>query len=154
MSLFSVLLFLHLFGAMAGIGPTFVFGRIASKGAGTTHSLFATCVVRLLTGRTAIPLSALVLLSGIGLIVERGYDLLGTGWLLLSLVLFAGSFTYSMVIQDPTLGRIIDLGQSEDPLESARAEEIARLRTRIRRGGVYLRTSATVILALMVFKPF
>ena len=154
MNLFNVLLFLHIFGAMAGIGPTFVFGKIAAKGAGTTHSLFATRVVRLLTGRTAIPLSAIVLLSGIGLIVERGYNLLATPWLLLSLILFAGSFTYSVVIQNPTLGRIIELGQGEDPLNSADADEVARLRARIRRGGIYLRTSATVILALMVFKPF
>ena len=70
-----MLLFLHLFGAMAGIGPTFVFGRISRQGAGTEHSLFATRVVRLLTSTTAIPLSALVLLSGIGLMVVQGYAL-------------------------------------------------------------------------------
>ena len=139
---------------MAGIGPTFVFGKITAKGAGTTHSLFATRVVRLLTGRTAIPLSAIVLLSGIGLMVERSYALLDTPWLLLSIIMFAGSFTYSVAIQNPTLGQIIELGQGEDPLKTADDDEIARLRRRVRRGGIYLRTSATVILALMVFKPF
>ena len=154
MNLFSVLLFIHILGAMAGIGPTFVFGKIAAEGAGTTHTMFATRVVRLLTGRTAIPLSAVVLLSGIGLMMERSYPLLDTLWLLVSIVLFAGSFTYSITVQNPTLGRIIELVQSEEDPDAARADEIARLRTRIRRGGIYLRASATVILALMVLKPF
>ena len=86
--------------------------------------------------------------------VERSYPLLDTLWLLVSIVLFAGSFTYSIRVQNPTLGRIIDLVQSEEHPDAAQADEVARLRTRIRRGGIYLRASATVILALMVLKPF
>lgn len=154
MDLFGLLLFLHLFGAMAGIGPTFVFGRIARKGAGTDHGLFATRVVRLLTSTTAIPLSALVLVSGIGLMVERGYALFDRMWLLVSIILFAGSFTYSITVQNPTLARIIEHTREGTQPTGEGAAEIARLRTRVRRGGIYLRVTATVILALMIFKPF
>ena len=111
-----MLLFLHLFGAMAGIGPTFVFGRISRQGAGTEHSLFATRVVRLLTSTTAIPLSALVLLSGVGLMVVQGYALFDRMWLLVSIILFAGSFTYSVTVQNPTLARVIEAtGDGEQP---------------------------------------
>ena len=153
MDLFGILLFLHLFGAMAGIGPTFVFGRISKRGAGTEHSLFATRVVRLLTSTTAIPLSALVLLSGIALMVVRGYALFDRMWLLVSLILFAGSFTYSVTVQTPPLARIIESAQAGEPTRE-KAAEIVRLRTRIRQGGIYLRATATVILVLMIFKPF
>ncbi len=154
MDLFALFLFLHLFGAMAGIGPTFVFGRIARKGAGTDHSLFATRVVRLLTSTTAIPLSALVLVSGIGLMVEQGYGLFDRLWLLVSIVLFAGSFTYSITVQNPTLARVIEQTREDRQPTGEVAAEIARLRTKVRRGGIYLRVTATVILALMIFKPF
>ena len=154
MDLFGLFLFLHLFGAMAGIGPTFVFGRISRRGAGTDHSLFATRVVRLLTSTTAIPLSALVLMSGVGLMVERGYALFDRMWLLISIILFAGTFTYSVTVQNPTLARIIDSTKEGKQPTEEEAAEIARLRTRIRRGGIYLRSTATVILALMIFKPF
>ena len=154
MDLFGVFLFLHLFGAMAGIGPTFVFGRISRQGAGTEHSLFATRVVRLLTSTTAIPLSALVLVSGIGLMVVRGYALFDRMWLLVSIILFAGSFTYSITVQNPTLARVIEATRGGEQPTGEAAAEIARLRIRIRRGGIYLRATATVILVLMIFKPF
>ena len=154
MDLFGVLLFLHLFGAMAGIGPTFVFGRISKQGAGTEHSDFATRVVRLLTGTTAIPLSALVLVSGIGLMVVQGYGLFDRMWLLVSVILFSASFTYSITVQNPTLARVIEATRDGEQPTGEKAAEVRRLRTRIRRGGIYLRTTATVILALMIFKPF
>ena len=154
MDLFGILLFLHLFGAMAGIGPTFVFGRISRQGAGTEHSLFATRVVRLLTGTTAIPLSALVLVSGIGLMVVQGYGLFDRMWLLVSIILFAASFTYSVTVQNPTLARVIEGVRDGEQPAGEKAAEVRRLRTRIRRGGIYLRATATVILALMIFKPF
>ncbi len=149
-----MLLFLHLFGAMVGIGPTFVFGKISKQGAGAEHSLFATRVVRLLTSTTAIPLSALVLLSGVGLMVVQGYGLFDRMWLLVSIILFAGSFTYSVTVQNPTLARVIRVAQGGEQPAAEREAELKRLRTRIRRGGVYLRSTATVILALMILKPF
>ena len=154
MDLFGVLLFLHLFGAVAGIGPTFVFGRISRQGAGSEHSLFATRVVRLLTSTTAIPLSALVLLSGVGLMVVQGHGLFDRMWLLVSIILFAASFTYSVTVQNPTLARVIEATRGGYQPTGEKAAEVRRLRTRIRRGGVYLRATATVILALMIFKPF
>ena len=149
-----MLLFLHLFGAMVGIGPTFVFGRISRQGAGTEHSLFATRVVRLLTSTTAIPLSALVLLSGIGLMMVQGYALFDRMWLLVSIILFAGSFTYSVTVQNPTLARVIEATRDGEQPTAEEAAALRRLRTRIRRGGIYLRSTATVILVLMIFKPF
>ena len=154
MDLFGILLFLHLFGAMAGIGPTFVFGRISKQGAGTKYSLFATRVVRLLTSTTAIPLSALVLASGIGLMVVQGYALFDRMWLLVSIVLFVGSFTYSVTVQNPTLARVIEATRGGEQPVGEQAAEVMLLRKRIRRGGIYLRATATVILALMIFKPF
>ena len=75
-------------------------------------------------------------------------------WLLVSIILFAGSFTYSVTVQNPTLARVIEATRDGEQPTAEEAAALRRLRTRIRRGGIYLRSTATVILVLMIFKPF
>jgi hypothetical protein len=155
MDLFKVLLFLHLFGAIVGIGPTFAFGRIIILGSTSAgHGPFATRVVHALTRRMAIPLAAIVLFSGFGMILEVPYDVFAAGWLLVSIILFLGGFGYSIVVQNPTLARIITLNGELAKAGGEPSAELLRLRRRAAHGGIYLRTSATLILILMVFKPF
>jgi uncharacterized membrane protein len=155
MSLFQVLLFLHILGAIAGIGPTLVFGRITRLGAEhPEHGSFATRIVHDLTRRIAIPLSALVLVTGFWMTFEAGYDLFATGWLATSIVLFLGAFGYSVLVQKPTVARILGLLDGPGTPGHSRQAELARLRRRARRGGIYLRSSALLIIVLMVLKPF
>lgn len=154
-ALFPVLLFLHLFGVVAGIGPTFAFSRITATGRGEpVPGSFTVKVVRAITTSLTIPLAVLVLLTGIAMLLILGYDVFATRWLLGSIVVFLASFGYSITVQNRDLVRIIDLASLSAPLLPRAEEELARRRRRARIGGVFMRVAAATILFLMVLKPF
>ncbi len=154
--LIPLLLLIHLAGVMVGLGPTFVFARITATAARQPeHARFASRLVQDLSSKWAHPIAGVVLVSGLLLVWSIGYDLLATGWLLLSLVLFVPSFLYAAVVQNPDIGRVLALTDGGPPEPgSPAAAELARRRVRIRRGGLYMRATALIILVLMVLKPF
>jgi hypothetical protein len=150
------LLFLHLLGAIAGIGPTFAFSRITAMGrTEPVHSTFAVGVVRSIQERLTVPLALLTLGSGLAMIHILRYDLTQALWLSLSIVLFVSSFLYALLVQNRDLMRVIELA-SAGPLAagSPDALELATRRTRLRWGGLFMRVAAVVILLLMIVKPF
>jgi hypothetical protein len=154
--LLPYLLFLHLVGAIAGIGPTFAFARITALGrTEPLHSSFAVGVVRSIQERLTVPLAILTLGSGLAMLVILRYDLARTGWLSVSIVLFLSSFFYALFVQNRDLIRVIEIA-SDGPhaLGSGAAVELARRRARLRWGGIFMRVSALVILFLMIVKPF
>lgn len=153
--LLPVLLFLHLLGVVAGIGPTFAFARITAAGRGDpAHGAFAVKVVRAITLSLTVPLAALVLLTGLAMLVILRYDVLATPWMLASIALFLASFGYATTVQNRDLVRIIELASSAAPLGTGETAELARRRLRARYGGLFMRISAGTILFLMVLKPF
>lgn len=154
--LLPFLLFLHLIGVMVGLGPTFVFARITGAAAREpAHMRFASTVVRSIASEWSHPLAGLVFLSGLAMILVIGLDVFARGWLALSIVLFVPSYLYASLVQNRDIGRVLEL-TADGPPEPASAEatEMARRRVRIRRGGLYMRATALVILFLMVVKPF
>lgn len=152
--LLPMLMFLHLLGVVAGIGPTFAFARITATGRGDPVAGSITVkVVRTITTSLTIPLAALVLVTGLAMLLILRYDVLGTPWLLASIGLFVASFGYSISVQNRDLRRIIDLASPGARTGPAEAAELARRRRRIRYGGLFMRISAAVILFLMVVKP-
>lgn len=154
--LFPWLLFLHITGVMVGLGPTFVFARITGAGARQpAHMRFASTVVRSISSEWSHPLAGLVLLTGIGMILVTGYNLVATRWLLLSIALFVPSYLYAALVQNRDIGRILSLTEAgPPPPDSPEGQEVSRRRIRIRRGGLYMRATALTILFLMVMKPF
>jgi hypothetical protein len=153
-ALFPALLFLHLLGVVAGIGPTFAFSRITATGRGEpVPGYFTTKVVRAITTSLTIPLAALVLVTGIAKLLILGYDVFATPWLLASIVVFLASFGYATTVQNRDLARIIDLASLTPPLLPRLVEELARRRRRVRNGGLFMRLGAATILFLMVVKP-
>lgn len=152
--LFRLFFFLHIVGVMIGLGPTFAFSRLARLGREEPeHALFALRVTQALTRGLVIPLAALVFLSGAGMILAMRIDLLATGWLLTSVVLFTAAFSWSVFGQNRALARVLSLSVAGGAAATA-AAELRPLRARLRYGGIYLRVSAVAILLLMVFKPF
>jgi uncharacterized membrane protein len=150
-----LLLFLHLLGAVAGIGPTFAFARISALGrTEPVHSTFAVSVVRSIQRYLTIPLAALTLVTGVAMLAILRYDLLRTGWLLVSILLFLSSFGYAILVQNRDLLRVIEVTSSGSPSPETVLADLARRRKRIRYGGLYMRASALAILFLMVLKPF
>ena len=111
---------------------------------------------RTLATRWTHPMAFIVLLSGFGLIWVRGYDLLATGWLLVSVIIFVISFLYATFIQNHDLARTLELIEKGPPDTLAEEEriELVGLRKRIRYGGIFMRTIVVVVLFLMIFKPF
>lgn len=153
--LFPLFLFLHLLGVMVGLGPTFVFSRMMSTAAKEpAHIRFTSKLVRSISSGWSHPLAGLVLLSGFGMIWSISYPVLQTPWLVLSIVLFIPSWLYAALVQNRDIGRVLELTANGPPaLDSAEGREVARRRVRIRRGGIYMRLTALVILFLMVMKP-
>jgi hypothetical protein len=150
------LLFLHLLGAIAGIGPTFAFARITALGrTEPVHSIFAVGVVRSIQQRLTVPLALLTLGSGIAMISILRYDLTRALWLSVSIVLFVTSFLYALLVQNRDLVRVIDLATGgPPPPESPATQELAHRRWRLKWGGRFMRVAAVVILFLMILKPF
>jgi uncharacterized membrane protein len=152
--LLPILLFLHLLGAVAGIGPTFAFARISGAGrADPAHGTFATRVIRAIQGGLTVPLAALTLGTGFAMLAILGYDLGRTPWLLGSILLFLSSFGYAILVQNRDLYRIIEITSRPGAPVAREAAALARARKRARWGGLYMRVAVVVILFLMVFKP-
>lgn len=152
--LVPLLLFLHLLGVLAGIGPTFAFASITEAGRrDPAHAAFATAVVRTIQERLTVPLALVTFGSGVGLLVALGYDLGRTPWLLVSILLFLSSFGWAVLVQNRDLLRL--LRAAADPVGRTPAElaALARARRRLRWGGRYMRIAAITILLLMITKP-
>lgn len=155
-SAYGWLLLVHIGSALIGLGPSFVYGRItqAAASAGPGQMPFAVRLTRELSTRWTHPLAALVLLSGFGLVWTMHYDVLATPWLLVSVVLFLASFFYATFVQNRDTLRSVELIMIGMPnLTEDERTEAARLRKRIRWGGLFMRIVVVIVLFLMVMKP-
>jgi hypothetical protein len=151
--LFPWFLFLHLAAVIVGLGPSFVFSRLAATGRREPgQGTFAARLVHAVSTGMVTPLAAVVFLSGLGIIWSARIDLLANKWLLVAMALFLLNLGYAMFVQNPTLARLIQM--SADPPTEDPPPELAVLRRRVAWGGIYLRASILFILFLMVFKPF
>ncbi|MFN8518526.1 MAG: DUF2269 family protein [Chloroflexota bacterium] len=155
-SAYGWLLLVHIGAGLVGLGPSFVYGRItqAAASAGPGQMPFAVRLTRELSTRWTHPLAAIVLLSGLGLVWTMHYDILRTPWLLVSTALFLASFLYATFIQNRDTMRSLELIMVGLPnLSDEQRAEAARLRRRIRWGGLFMRVVVLVVLFLMVMKP-
>ena len=150
---YRIFLFVHILSAIVGLGPTFVYGSIVGMGRNEEpHARFATGVVHRLAMRMAIPLSAMIFLTGLGMIWALDRNPFQTTWLLVAMGLFIFGFTYSATVQNRQRREILMIAGGEDFDPSHPPPRFAVLGRRISWGGRYLRASATVILYLMIFK--
>lgn len=154
---FFWLLFIHVGAAIIGLGPSFIYARIGGAAAKEpAHALFAMRLSRALATRWTHPLAFVVLASGFALVWYSGWDVLSTGWLLTSIVLFLASFLYATFVQNRDLSRALELIERGPPdtLAAAERAELATIRRRIRYGGIFMRSIVVVVLFLMITKPF
>ena len=153
---FFWLLFIHVGAAIIGLGPSFVYARIGGAALKEpAHALFAMRLARGLTTRWTHPLAFVVLASGFALVWYAGYDVLATGWLLLSIVLYLLSFLYATFIQNRDLARALEIMEkspSNTQTDSERVE-LAGIRRRVRYGGMFMRGIVVIVLFLMISKP-
>jgi len=150
--LFLILLFVHVLGAIIAFGPTFAFPLMGSMaGREPQHGNYTTRMSALLGDRLVEPMVILTGISGIAMIWWRNLPLLEASyrWLLLSLVLYVGAMAFSLLVQRPTVHKMIELTSGP----GAPGPEFGPTAGRASRNGRILTVLTVVVVYLMVVKP-
>lgn len=171
MSLFTVVLFLHVMGAIIAFGPTFSFPIIGRMGGGErVHGNFATRVSLKLSHVQVVPLAIVQGITGVALIVTSNRDLLKSTWLLVAIVLYLIAIGYAIFVQTAAVKRVIAMtGGHPDPSAppappagpppggppaGGPPPELMATIKQVQRGGMLLAVLVVSIVFLMVTKPF
>ena len=112
MSWYEFLLFVHVSCAVIWIGGDFLFqvqGQLVLRGGDAAEIARFTGNAGRLSERLFVPAALLVLLAGIGLMIEGSWSW-GTLWIVFALVTFAGSFALGLGVLSPTAKKIEAVG--------------------------------------------
>jgi uncharacterized membrane protein len=166
----TLFLYLHVAGVIVAFGPTIAFPFLAARAAQEPmHGNFVLRATEFLTERVVEPVAAFVFLTGIGLIITRGYNPLTQLWLAVAIVLFLVTFAFANLVQLRTVRKMVAL-TNRSPGEPAAVPpgtpgtaeagpagpppEFVALSVRAARGGQFMGAMLFTILALMIVKPF
>jgi hypothetical protein len=157
----TLFLYLHIAGVIVAFGPTIAFPFIGAKAAQEPiHGNFALRVSDFIGSRVVEPGAVFVFLTGVGLIITKGYNPLAQLWVGVAIVLLLITFAYANLVQNPTVRKMIAM-TSQPPPAPAVGEapagpppEFVALSTRAERGGMFMTAMLFIILFLMVVKPF
>src|SRR6188474_1001816 len=108
--LFPYLLFLHVLGAIAGFGPSFVFPIVGAMGGKEReHGNFATRVSETISNRLVYPIGITLPITGALIILVRGIDLTSRAywWLDIAILLYIAAYGYSFFVQRKVVERVI-----------------------------------------------
>jgi uncharacterized membrane protein len=155
MSLVPWLLLLHVFGAIVAFGPVYAFPIIGAMGGNEPqHGNFATRVSDAISKQRVFPLAVLQGITGVGLILATGINLLATPWLLIGIVLYLIVISYNFLVQTPTVKKVIELTSAPPPPgASGPPPQLLALIRRIQLGGMFSAVMVLLIVFLMVVKP-
>jgi uncharacterized membrane protein len=177
LNLFPLFLFAHVLGAIIAFGPTFSFPIIGRLGAQERqHGNFATRLSLALSRVQVVPFAILQGFTGVALIVTGNIDVLAKPWLLVSIVLYLVTLGYGILVQTPTVKRVIAMtsggppsgagpGPGSAPAPGAAGAapagpppggpppELVKLVRRIQLGGLFMMALVVSIVFLMVTKP-
>lgn len=153
MTLYGTALWIHVVAAIALVGGGF-FSLVShglARRARTTEGLLSHVVFMHTFSKTSGPVAGLVLLAGVYLAFDGGWW--GSGWPVVSLVLFAAGGAVAMLIDDPRLASLHeDLDATEDgPVPPALAERLED--AALVRSGWLLAGIDTSIVFMMTNKP-
>jgi uncharacterized membrane protein len=147
MSWYEFLLFLHVTGAVIWLGGAFTFqmyGAVVRRGGDADEIARFAGRAGMLGERMFVPASLVVVLAGVGLMIEGNWDW-GRLWVVFALVTFAASFVTGLFVIAPMAKRIPAAG----PATPAGQELIRRLFTVLRIDLVYM----YAIVFAMTVKP-
>ncbi|MFI5227220.1 MAG: DUF2269 family protein [Candidatus Limnocylindrales bacterium] len=169
----SIFLFLHVLGAIAVFGPTFVFpiiGRQAQRS--PQNGPFAAALADLIERRVVIPGAVVQGLTGLALIIIIGVDFSSSAWhwLGVGIALYLVAVVFAVFVQAPTSEHMVELTKAMaggPPTAAAAAgaggnaggapagppPEIAATAMKLQRGGMFLTVLIVAIVFLMVVKP-
>ena len=159
--MFTLLLFLHVFGAIAVFGPTFIFPIIASRAQKSPqHSHFAAELSEFIETKVVIPGAIVQGITGLLLIVTAGFDVTSSAWrwLAIAIVLYLIAIIFAITVQAPAAAKMVQLtsAMSGPPPAGAPAgppPEIVATGKKLAQGGQLLGVLVILIVLLMVVKP-
>ena len=157
MDLFAILLFLHVLGAIVAFGPGFASMIVGPMVAREPQYANFYARTQAATGRKLVtPLSISLAITGIGLIVVRGWSTLVAGkhWLEAAILLYVVAIVLAMAVMAPAGRRLVELTATPPAPGAGPSEELRKVAGRVRVGGMALSALVVVITLLMVLKPF
>lgn len=157
MDLFLILLFLHVLGAIAAFGPGFasmVVGPMVARE--PQYANFYARSQALAARRLITPVSITLAITGIGMILVRGWSNLTAGrhWLEVAIVLYVIAVVVSIAVMAPASRRLVELTSRPPAAGSGPSPELKAAAGRVRMTGIALSLLVVVITFLMVVKPF
>jgi len=151
---FTILLVVHVAGAIAGIGPTFAFS-VLGPNAGKAGPNGGAALLRSLLDieKKIVTPVALVTqpLSGALLIWNRGINTVfwKEEWLWISIILFAAILYLSYLVDTPAIHRLVDAMEKGEAGTPAFQKDLAITQ----RLGPFFGIATIVIIVLMIWKP-
>jgi hypothetical protein len=169
-SLFAILLFIHVLGAIVAFGASYsTFPLLgAMSGKEPAHANFGSRVSHAISTRIVRPLAILQGITGVALIVVGSIDLTKALWLDVAIVLYVIAIGYALFVQIPVGERLVQLTAGGPPAGGPPPGAGAGMPTapmgpppglveaaaKARQGGMFLGLMIAVIVFLMVTKPF
>jgi len=115
-TLFTLILFLHILGAIVAFGPTFAFSIIGSMGGKEPmHANFATRVSQVIGHRLVLPLAVVQGVTGVLLFltIPGGIDLTKVFWLDVAVVLYLIALGYVYFVQFPAVEALVAMTSTD-----------------------------------------
>jgi hypothetical protein len=159
----QLFLFLHVMGAIAVFGPTFVFPIIASQAQKSPQNgPFAAVLSEFIERRLVLPGAVVQGLTGVALIVILGADLTNSAyrWLVVGIILYLIAIGYAAFVQAPAAEKMVHLTSGGPPpgpppsgAPAGPPPEIVETGQKLQRGGMILTVLIVLIVVMMVVKP-
>ncbi len=158
----QLFLFLHVMGAIAVFGPTFVFPIIASHvQQSPQNGPFAARLAEYIERRLVIPGAIVQGITGVALIVILGADLTSSAyrWLIGGIILYLIAITFAITVQARNAEKMVELTSHMPPgpppagAPAGPPPEIAATGKKLAQGGQLLTVLIVLIVVLMVTKP-
>ena len=160
--LLALFLFLHVMGAIAVFGPTFVFPIIGNQvQKAPQHGHFGAVLAEFIERRLVLPGAVVQGITGVALILITGRDLTASAnrWLLLAIVLYLIAIGFAATVQAKHAEQMVELTSHLPPgpppagAPAGPPPEIAATGKKLAQGGMLLTVLIVLIVILMVTKP-
>jgi hypothetical protein len=160
--LLAVFLFLHVMGAIAVFGPTFVFPVITAQARKSPQNFpFAASLSEYIERRLVLPGAVVQGITGVALILILGADLTSPAyrWLVAGIILYLIAISFAAFVQAKNAEGMVHLMNSRPPgpppagAPAGPPPEVAALGQKLERGGMLLTVLIVLIVILMVTKP-
>ena len=159
MSLFTILLFLHVIGAIIAFGPGFaamIVGPMVARE--PQHGNFYARTQLATAKKLVTPVALSMAVTGILMILVApgGYQgLIGSRtWLGVAIVLYVIAIVFAFAWQTPNGRKLVELTSTPPAPGSPPSPEIPATAGKVRTGGIVLSLLVVAIVFLMVVKPF